>query len=111
MFRTGSFIVSSKTKRPQNPARCWHNIDTEKLEHAASVNADYTFLYTIDNQVFRYSYPARDLLAIFKQKEVRIKANKLGEQWDFYGEYKTGRLFRNLRPTDREVVVQLNTQA
>lgn len=110
MFRTRPFIVRSKTKRPENPARCWHDINTKKLEYAASLNSDYTFEYTIDNQVFRYSYPARDLLTIFQQKSVRIKDNESGYQWSFFGEYQTGRIFRDVTPNDRDVVVQLNAQ-
>lgn len=108
MARKESYIVHSKTKRPHNPARCWHNIAPDKLHAAAAANADYYFQYIIDGKVYQYSYPARELLEIFQRKNVRIKTNWQGKKWDFFGEYQTGRLFRNVSSSDTEILVQLH---
>ena len=103
MHHKSPYIV--RCKKAQRKERCWHNVNIAKLNEAASRNSYYTFLYTIDDKSFKYDYPAGKLMEIFKHKEVRIKDN---DKWDFYGDYKTGKLYKNLNDASSAFIVQLN---
>lgn len=102
-----NYIVRSQTRRPENHTRCWHNIALGKLERAAKENAMYVFIYTIDGKKYSYRYPARELLDIFERKCVSVKVNKCGKTWNFFGNYRTGALYRSLTSPDKATLVTL----
>lgn len=107
-MRKIEYIVKSNTPTGNNPDRCWHNISPDKLSTAAAHDKMYGFTYNIGGKKYAYIYPARKLQEIFESKEVRIKKNRNGKMWDFFGDYRTGKLYRTISCNDTDVLVELN---
>lgn len=91
------YKVTSSTCRIKEgyPHLCWMDIRVKKLHSAASENRDYLFVCHIGSESFEYTYPARKLLNIFEQKEVRIKS-KSYPRYTFFIEYASGILYHCL---------------
>lgn len=82
-------VVWTSTPTKLNPRRCWINIGVEKLR--ANRDKDWSFKCLIDDVLYVYHYPSRELEQIFEQNEVTI--NERGTpRYNLYIDYRRGEL-------------------
>lgn len=114
--------VTTSTPTMQNPDRCWLNIGVEKLKK--NQDKDWIFECRIDNRLYIYRYPARELDQIFVQKGVPVITNtprhnknasrhstKSSRRYSLFIDYRQGELYSTVSAFNTTPLVTLKRAA